>query len=148
MGIALAALEGEVLEDGDVGTNDLERRQVTQGGREIHLTPTEWHVLEVLARFARAVRDSPSVDPRSGVSARFAIAAAETVAGSARSNGVAAIGATFVKRHSSSRTVGNPRERNRANASPRARAASPLPNAGSRRNASNAVVSVSCRSAT
>ncbi|MGC5031816.1 magnesium chelatase [Micromonospora sp. DT229] len=41
------------------------------------------HVLEVLARFARAVRDSPSVDPRSGVSARFAIAAAETVAAAA-----------------------------------------------------------------
>ncbi|MFG2009844.1 magnesium chelatase [Micromonospora sp. NPDC048868] len=41
------------------------------------------HVLEVLARFARAVRESPSVDPRSGVSARFAIAAAETVAATA-----------------------------------------------------------------
>ena len=37
------------------------------------------HLLEVLARFTRAVRDSPSVDSRSGVSARFAIAAAETV---------------------------------------------------------------------
>jgi magnesium chelatase subunit I len=41
------------------------------------------HVLEVLARFARAVRESPSVDQRSGVSARFAIAAAETVAAAA-----------------------------------------------------------------
>ncbi|WP_431917200.1 magnesium chelatase [Micromonospora wenchangensis] len=41
------------------------------------------HVLEVLARFARAVRESSSVDPRSGVSARFAIAAAETVAAGA-----------------------------------------------------------------
>jgi len=41
------------------------------------------HVLEVLARFTRAVRESPSVDQRSGVSARFAIAAAETVSGSA-----------------------------------------------------------------
>ncbi|MFC7550274.1 magnesium chelatase [Plantactinospora sp. GCM10030261] len=41
------------------------------------------HVLEVLARFARAVRESPSVDTRSGVSARFAIAAAETVAAAA-----------------------------------------------------------------
>ncbi|MGW3891920.1 magnesium chelatase [Micromonospora chokoriensis] len=52
------------------------------------------HVLEVLARFARAVRESPSVDPRSGVSARFAIAAAETVAGAAlrRSGLLAAIG--------------------------------------------------------
>jgi magnesium chelatase subunit I len=41
------------------------------------------HVLEVVARFARAVRESPSVDARSGVSARFAIAATETVAASA-----------------------------------------------------------------
>jgi magnesium chelatase subunit I len=41
------------------------------------------HVLEVLARFARGVRESPSVDSRSGVSARFAIAAAETVAAAA-----------------------------------------------------------------
>jgi magnesium chelatase subunit I len=41
------------------------------------------HVLEVVARFTRDVRESPSVDSRSGVSARFAIAAAETVAASA-----------------------------------------------------------------
>jgi magnesium chelatase subunit I len=41
------------------------------------------HVLEILARFTRAVREAPSVDARSGVSARFAIAAAETVAASA-----------------------------------------------------------------
>jgi magnesium chelatase subunit I len=41
------------------------------------------HVVEVLARFARAVRDSPAVDSRTGVSARFAIAATETVAASA-----------------------------------------------------------------
>ena len=41
------------------------------------------HVVEVLARFTRDVRESPSVDSRSGVSARFAIAAAETVAASA-----------------------------------------------------------------
>ncbi|GAB7042731.1 ATP-binding protein [Catenuloplanes niger JCM 9533] len=41
------------------------------------------HVLEIVARFARAVRESPSVDQRSGVSARFAIAAAETVAAGA-----------------------------------------------------------------
>src|SRR5690606_37713525 len=41
------------------------------------------HVLEVLVRFARAVRESPAVDARTGVSARFAIAAAETVAASA-----------------------------------------------------------------
>src|SRR5690349_9489714 len=41
------------------------------------------HVVEVVARFTRQVRSSPSVDARSGVSARFAIAAAETVAASA-----------------------------------------------------------------
>ncbi|WP_027344226.1 sigma 54-interacting transcriptional regulator [Hamadaea tsunoensis] len=41
------------------------------------------HLIEVLARFARGVRESPSVDSRSGVSARFAIAAAETVAAAA-----------------------------------------------------------------
>jgi magnesium chelatase subunit I len=41
------------------------------------------HVLEALARFARAVRESPAVDVRSGVSARFAVAAAETVAAAA-----------------------------------------------------------------
>lgn len=41
------------------------------------------HVLEVVARFARAVRESPAVDVRSGVSARFAVAAAETVAAAA-----------------------------------------------------------------
>ena len=41
------------------------------------------HLLEVVARFARAVRESPAVDARSGVSARFAIAAAETVAAAA-----------------------------------------------------------------
>jgi magnesium chelatase subunit I len=47
------------------------------------VAPVPEHVLEVLARFARDVRESPSVDQRSGVSARFAIAAAETVAASA-----------------------------------------------------------------
>ena len=41
------------------------------------------HLLDVLARFTRMVRESSAVDQRSGVSARFAIAAAETVAGSA-----------------------------------------------------------------
>jgi magnesium chelatase subunit I len=41
------------------------------------------HLLEVIGRFARAVRDAPQVDQRSGVSARFAIAAVETVAASA-----------------------------------------------------------------
>ncbi len=41
------------------------------------------HLVEVLARFTRSVRESPAVDARSGVSARFAIAAAETVAAAA-----------------------------------------------------------------
>ncbi|MGX7678104.1 sigma 54-interacting transcriptional regulator [Jatrophihabitans sp. DSM 45814] len=41
------------------------------------------HLLEVVARFARAVREAPQVDQRSGVSARFAIAAVETMAASA-----------------------------------------------------------------
>jgi magnesium chelatase subunit I len=40
-------------------------------------------LLEVVARFARGVRESSSVDQRSGVSARFGIAAAETAAASA-----------------------------------------------------------------
>jgi magnesium chelatase subunit I len=42
------------------------------------------HLLQILARFARNLRESQSVDQRSGVSARFAIAAAETVAAAAR----------------------------------------------------------------
>ncbi len=41
------------------------------------------HLLEVIGRFARAVREAPQVDQRSGVSARFAIAGVETVAASA-----------------------------------------------------------------
>jgi magnesium chelatase subunit I len=41
------------------------------------------HLIEILARFTRNLRESSSVDQRSGVSARFAIAGAETVAASA-----------------------------------------------------------------
>jgi len=41
------------------------------------------HLLEVLARFTRYLRESTSIDQRSGVSARFSIAAAETVAAAA-----------------------------------------------------------------
>jgi len=41
------------------------------------------HLLEVIARFVRLLRESSSIDQRSGVSARFGIAAAEAVAGSA-----------------------------------------------------------------
>jgi magnesium chelatase subunit I len=40
-------------------------------------------LLEVIARFTRHVRESPSVDARSGVSARFGVAAAESAAASA-----------------------------------------------------------------
>ena len=41
------------------------------------------HLVEILARFSRALRQSSSVDQRSGVSARFSIAGAETVAAAA-----------------------------------------------------------------
>jgi magnesium chelatase subunit I len=60
---------------------DLELDLVRQEAQLVAEVPE--HLLEVLARFTRAVRDSPAVDQRSGVSARFAIAAAETVAAAA-----------------------------------------------------------------
>ena len=60
---------------------DVELDLVRQEARLCATVPQ--HVLEIVARFARAVRDSPAVDARSGVSARFAVAAAETVAASA-----------------------------------------------------------------
>ena len=41
------------------------------------------HLVETLARFTRNLRQSSSVDQRSGVSARFAIAGAETIAAAA-----------------------------------------------------------------
>ena len=41
------------------------------------------HLMEVIARLVRGLRASPAVDQRSGVSARFAIAAAEGVSASA-----------------------------------------------------------------
>ncbi|MFI5957730.1 sigma 54-interacting transcriptional regulator [Cryptosporangium sp. NPDC051539] len=41
------------------------------------------HLREIIGRFTREVREAPQVDQRSGVSARFAIAALETVAASA-----------------------------------------------------------------
>ena len=41
------------------------------------------HLLEIVARWTRLVRESPQVDQRSGVSARFAVAAVETIAASA-----------------------------------------------------------------
>nr|WP_068270959.1 sigma 54-interacting transcriptional regulator [Aldersonia kunmingensis] len=52
--------------------------------QESHLDATvPDYLLEVLARFTQLLRESTSVDQRSGVSARFAIAASETVAASA-----------------------------------------------------------------
>jgi magnesium chelatase subunit I len=60
---------------------DLEMDLVRQEAQLVAQVPD--HVIEVLARFTRAVRESPAVDARSGVSARFGIAAAETVAASA-----------------------------------------------------------------
>jgi magnesium chelatase subunit I len=45
------------------------------------------HLVEILARFTRALRASPAVDQRSGVSARFAIAGAETLAAAALRRG-------------------------------------------------------------
>ena len=41
------------------------------------------HLLDVVARFTRQVRESTAIDPRSGVSARFSIACAESLAGAA-----------------------------------------------------------------
>jgi magnesium chelatase subunit I len=41
------------------------------------------HLVEILARFTRALRESSAVDQRSGVSARFSIAGAETIAAAA-----------------------------------------------------------------
>jgi magnesium chelatase subunit I len=55
--------------------------QVAWGGDPGAVLPA--HLLEVIARFTRLVRSSPAVDARSGVSARFAIAAAESVVASA-----------------------------------------------------------------
>ncbi|NLE79428.1 MAG: sigma 54-interacting transcriptional regulator [Rhodococcus sp.] len=53
-------------------------------GQEAHLTATvPEYLLEILARFTRLLRESTSVDQRSGVSARFAVAGAETVSAAA-----------------------------------------------------------------
>jgi magnesium chelatase subunit I len=57
--------------------------QVSWGGATTPGAILPDHLIQVLARFTRLVRASPAVDSRSGVSARFAIAAAEAVAASA-----------------------------------------------------------------
>ncbi|AHK29413.1 magnesium chelatase subunit I [Rhodococcus wratislaviensis] len=52
--------------------------------QEAHLTAeVPEYLLEILARFTRLLRESTSVDQRSGVSARFAVAGAETVSAAA-----------------------------------------------------------------
>src|SRR4051812_20197086 len=60
---------------------DLELDLVRQEAQLVAEVPE--HLLEVIARFTRAVRESPAVDARSGVSARFSIAAAETLSAAA-----------------------------------------------------------------
>ena len=56
------------------------------------------HLVEILARFTRALRGSQSVDQRSGVSARFAIAGAETLAAAALHRATAQAEETAVAR--------------------------------------------------
>jgi magnesium chelatase subunit I len=81
---------------------ELEVELVRQEAQLVAAVPE--HLIEVLARFTRAVRESTAVDQRSGVSARFAIAAAETVAAAAlrratlsgEENAVARVGDTEV----------------------------------------------------
>ncbi len=54
---------------------------IAQEARLGAVVPT--HLLEVVARFTREVRESPAVDQRSGVSARFSIACVEALSGAA-----------------------------------------------------------------
>jgi magnesium chelatase subunit I len=54
---------------------------IAQEATLVATVPT--HLLDVIARFTRLVRESTAIDQRSGISARFAIAGAETVAASA-----------------------------------------------------------------
>lgn len=60
---------------------ELETALVRQEAALVAAVPE--HLIDVIARYTRGVRESSSVDSRSGVSARFSIAAAETVAASA-----------------------------------------------------------------
>ena len=53
-------------------------------GQEAHLAaPVPEHLLEIIARFTRLLRESTAIDQGSGVSARFAVAATETIAAAA-----------------------------------------------------------------
>jgi magnesium chelatase subunit I len=54
------------------------------------VAPVPTHVVEVVARFAAALRSSSAVDQRSGVSARLAIAAVEAASASALRRGALA----------------------------------------------------------
>jgi len=64
--------------------------EVSWGGKDPGAVLPE-HLVEVIARFTRLVRESPAADSRSGVSARFAIAAAESAAaGAVRRSALAA----------------------------------------------------------
>ncbi|HEV7195302.1 MAG TPA: ATP-binding protein [Pedococcus sp.] len=58
-----------------------EVRLISQEARLVAEVPE--HLVEVVARFTRGLRESSAVDQRSGVSARFAIAGTESVAASA-----------------------------------------------------------------
>jgi magnesium chelatase subunit I len=60
---------------------DAEIDLIRQEARLEGVVPT--HLLEVVARFTREVRESPAVDQRSGVSARFSIACVEALSGAA-----------------------------------------------------------------
>ncbi|HWH28686.1 MAG TPA: magnesium chelatase [Mycobacteriales bacterium] len=61
---------------------DVVRQEAVLAWPDAEVTVPE-HLLEIVARWTRLVRESPQVDVRSGVSARFAVAAAETLAASA-----------------------------------------------------------------
>jgi len=74
------------------------------------------HLVEVIARFTRLVRESPAVDSRSGVSARFAIAAAEGAAASAVRRSALADSAATRPGPASHRGGSSPRGSHRASA--------------------------------
>jgi magnesium chelatase subunit I len=60
------------------------RAEMALTRQEAHLVAVvDDHLIEVLARFVRMLRESPAIDQRSGVSARFAIAGAEVLAAAA-----------------------------------------------------------------
>jgi len=67
--------------DAELALIDQEARLAWDGADPGAVVPA--HLVQVIARFTRLVRASPAVDSRSGVSARFAIAASEAVAASA-----------------------------------------------------------------